>query len=69
VGDAAFRAHGVEAALAGVETGDAAALDAACRDAAAGIEARGDTFASGEYRAAMADVFVRRAIAKALQPG
>jgi aerobic carbon-monoxide dehydrogenase medium subunit len=69
VGDAAFRAHGVEAALAGVKTGDVAALDAACRDAAAGIEARGDTFASGEYRAAMADVFVRRAVAKALQPG
>jgi aerobic carbon-monoxide dehydrogenase medium subunit len=69
VGDAAFRARGVEAALAGVQTGDSAALDAACVDAAAGIEARGDTFASGEYRAAMADVFVRRAVAKALQPG
>jgi len=35
VGDAPFRAHGVEAALAGVKTGDATALDAACRDAAA----------------------------------
>jgi carbon-monoxide dehydrogenase medium subunit len=69
VGDAAFRALGVEAALAGVKTGDSAALDAACRDAAAGIEARGDTFASGEYRAAMADVFVCRAVAAALQPG
>jgi carbon-monoxide dehydrogenase medium subunit len=69
VGDSAFRAHGVEAALAGVKIDDAAALDTACRDAAAGIDARGDTFASGEYRAAMADVFVRRAVAKALQPG
>jgi carbon-monoxide dehydrogenase medium subunit len=68
VGDAPFRAHGVEAALAGVRTSDAAALDAACRDAAAGIDARGDTFASGEYRAAMADVFVRRAVGAALQP-
>jgi carbon-monoxide dehydrogenase medium subunit len=68
VGDAAFRAPGVEAALAGLSTGDAAGLDAACRDAAAGIDARGDTFASGEYRAAMADVFVRRAVASALQP-
>ena len=68
VGDAPFRAHGVEAALAGVKTGDATALDAACRDAAAGIDARGDTFASGEYRAAMADVFVRRAVEAALQP-
>jgi aerobic carbon-monoxide dehydrogenase medium subunit len=69
VGDSAFRAHGVEAALAGVKIDDLAALDAACREAAAGIDARGDTFASGEYRAAMADVFVRRAVAKALQPG
>jgi carbon-monoxide dehydrogenase medium subunit len=68
VGDAAFRAHGVEAALAGVKIDDAPAIDAACRDAAAGIDARGDTFASGEYRAAMADVFVRRAIGAALQP-
>jgi carbon-monoxide dehydrogenase medium subunit len=68
VGDAPFRAHGVEAALAGLKADDAAALDAACRDAAAGIDARGDTFASGEYRAAMADVFVRRAVAAALQP-
>jgi carbon-monoxide dehydrogenase medium subunit len=68
VGDAPFRAYGVEAALAGLAAGDAAALDAACRDAAAGIDARGDTFASGEYRAAMADVYVRRAVAAALQP-
>jgi carbon-monoxide dehydrogenase medium subunit len=69
VGDAPFRAHGVEAALAGSALDDAASLDAACRDAAAGIDARGDTFASGEYRAAMADVFLRRAVATALQPG
>jgi CO/xanthine dehydrogenase FAD-binding subunit len=68
VGDAPFRAHGVEAALAGTSVSDAAGLDAACRDAAAGTDARGDTFASGEYRAAMADVFVRRAVARALQP-
>jgi aerobic carbon-monoxide dehydrogenase medium subunit len=68
VGDAPFRAPAFEVALAGVETGDAGALDAACRDAAAGVEARGDTFASGDYRAAMADVFVRRAVAAALQP-
>jgi carbon-monoxide dehydrogenase medium subunit len=76
VGDAAFRAQGVEAALAGIARGDTAALDAACRNAAApstllragSIEARGDTFASAEYRAAMADVFLRRAVASALQP-
>jgi aerobic carbon-monoxide dehydrogenase medium subunit len=68
VGDAPFRAHGVEAALAGTAVNDTAGLDAGCRDASAGIDARGDTFASGEYRAAMADVFVRRAVARALQP-
>lgn len=68
VGDAAFRAPGVEAALAGIAIGDAAKLDAACRDAAAGIEARSDAFASAEYRTAMADVFVRRAVSAALQP-
>ena len=68
VGDAPFRARNVEAALEGVRTSDAAALDAACEDAAANIEPRGDTFASAEYRAAMAGVYVRRAIATALQP-
>jgi aerobic carbon-monoxide dehydrogenase medium subunit len=67
-GDFAFRAPGVEKALAGVAIGDNAALDAACAGAAAGIEARGDTFASAEYRTALADVYVRRAVAKALQP-
>ena len=68
VGDAAFRAPGVEAALRGVAIADTAQLDAACMGAAAGIEARSDAFASGEYRAAMADVFLRRAVARALQP-
>lgn len=68
VGDAAFRAPGVEAALTGVAVGDAAGLDAACRDAAAGIDVRSDPFASAEYRAAMADVYARRAVAAALQP-
>jgi carbon-monoxide dehydrogenase medium subunit len=68
VGDAAFRALGVEAALAGIAVDDRAKLDAACLDAAAGVESRGDTFAPAEYRTAMADVFVRRAVAKALQP-
>jgi len=68
VGDAPFRAHAVEAALTGAAVTDAARLDAACRAAAAGVDARGDAFASAEYRAAMADVFVRRAVAAALQP-
>ena len=67
-GDSAFRTLAVEQALVGVAIGDSAALDAACVGAAAGIDARGDTFASAEYRTALADVYVRRAIARALQP-
>jgi carbon-monoxide dehydrogenase medium subunit len=67
-GDSAFRTPGVEAALAGVAITDSAALDAACAGATGGVEVRGDTFASAEYRTAIADVYVRRAIAKALQP-
>jgi carbon-monoxide dehydrogenase medium subunit len=68
VGDAAFRVRGVEAALAGIASDDVVALDAACADAAAGVDARGDTFASAEYRLALADVYVRRAVTAALQP-
>ena len=47
VGDAAFRDAGVEAALRGVAAGDAAELDAACRDAAAGIDVRGRRLRAG----------------------
>jgi aerobic carbon-monoxide dehydrogenase medium subunit len=65
VGDAAFRASGVEAALKGVNPKDADAVRAACAGAARGIPARSDTFASAAYRTAMADVFVARAVAKA----
>lgn len=65
IGDAAFRSGTVEKALAGVDPTDAAALKAACAGAATGVQARSDTFASAAYRAAMADVFVARAVAKA----
>ena len=65
VGDAAFRSGGVERALAGVDPNDADAVKAACASAAAGATARSDTFASGAYRAAMADVFAARAVARA----
>jgi carbon-monoxide dehydrogenase medium subunit len=65
IGDAAFRAQAAEAALAGVDVRDAAALKASCAALAAGVEARSDTFASAAYRAAMADVFVHRAIERA----
>jgi carbon-monoxide dehydrogenase medium subunit len=66
VGDAAFRAAGVEAALKGVKANDADAVSAACAGAARGVQARSDTFASGTYRAAMADVFAARAVARAV---
>ena len=65
VSDMAFRATGVEQALAGVRAGDAQAVAAACADAARGRDARSDVYASGPYRAAMADVFAARAVQEA----
>jgi aerobic carbon-monoxide dehydrogenase medium subunit len=65
IGDAAFRAREVEQALAGIDVRDAAALKAACAGVASGFDVRSDTFASAAYRAAMADVFVCRAIERA----
>jgi carbon-monoxide dehydrogenase medium subunit len=65
IGDAAFRAAGVESALKGVKLNDADALAAACAGAARGVQARSDTLASASYRAAMADVFAARAVARA----
>jgi aerobic carbon-monoxide dehydrogenase medium subunit len=65
LGDAAYRAHGVEAALGGVSTSDTEAVRAACAAAATGHDARSDVHASGAYRAAMADVFTARAVERA----
>jgi carbon-monoxide dehydrogenase medium subunit len=65
VGDHAFRAPGVEKALAGVKPSDAKAVQAATAGTASGVQARGDVFASPTYRTAMADVFAARAVAKA----
>ena len=65
IGDAAFRASGVESALKGVNPSDLAAVKAATAGAARGVQARADTFASASYRTAMADVFTARAVAKA----
>ena len=67
-GDFAFRSPAVEQGLIGVAVTDAAALDAACVGSTGGVEARGDTFASAEYRTALADVYARRAVVRALQP-
>ena len=65
IGDAAFRAAGVERALAGLDPQDAEAVRAACADAARGVTARSDVFASATYRAAMASVYAARSVAKA----
>jgi len=65
VGDHAYRAGGVEKALAGVRPDDAAAVAAACAGSASGVEVRSDSQASKTYRAAMADVFTARAVAQA----
>jgi carbon-monoxide dehydrogenase medium subunit len=62
LGEVAFRASAVEQALVGVKPADAAALARACAGAGRGVDARSDTFASAEYRTAMADVYVERAV-------
>jgi len=62
VGDSVFRPASVEKALTGVDSSDKGAIEAACVDTAAGIEGRGDVFASGNYRRAMADVYCTRAV-------
>lgn len=69
VGDHAYRAGAVEKALAGVDPGDAGALKAAVAGSAAGQEVRHDAQASSEYRAAMSDAYVRRAVAAAATRG
>ncbi len=65
VGEGAFRAKGVEAALQSTNTSDAGAVKAACAGTARGVDARSDTFASAAYRSAMADVFAARAVTQA----
>lgn len=65
VGDSAFRATSVERALVGIGARDNEAIRSACIDAAAGVETRSDVFASGAYRAAMADVYAVRAVSAA----
>ena len=67
VGDSHFRARSVETALRGSKHRDNAALMAACAGVAAGVDARSDRFASGDYRRAMGDVFARRAVEQALK--
>lgn len=65
VGDHAYRAHAVEAALAGSD-GSAASIEAAAAHATDGIEVGGDIHADVAYRTAMAAIHTRRAIDAAL---
>ena len=66
VGDVAYRAAAVEAALADLRVDDDRAIAAACRGAADGVDARGDVHAPSDYRVAMADVVIGRAVQRAL---
>jgi carbon-monoxide dehydrogenase medium subunit len=65
VGEAPYRAKGVEAALLGSD-GSAAAVAAAAEHATDGHTVNGDIHADRDYRARMAVVFTRRAIDAAL---
>ncbi len=66
VGAKAYRAAAVENALRGKSPG-AKRLEEAAAHAADGIEANSDLYASAEYRAHLAQVYTRRALAKALE--
>jgi carbon-monoxide dehydrogenase medium subunit len=65
VGDVAYRASAVEAALVGT-SGDAQAIAAAAAHAADGVMVASDIHADAVYRAEMARVYTRRAIEAAL---
>jgi len=65
VGDHAYRAKAVEAALAGSD-GSTSSIEAAASHATDGIEVNSDIHADREYRTAMAVVYTRRAIESAL---
>lgn len=65
VGDHAYRARAVEAALAGSD-GSPGAIAAAAAHATDGVEVSSDIHADRAYRTAMAAVYTRRAIEAAL---
>jgi carbon-monoxide dehydrogenase medium subunit len=66
LGSKAFRAAGVESALAGKKP-EANAIAAAAAHAADGIDCLSDIHASADFRAELARVYTRRAIEKALE--
>jgi carbon-monoxide dehydrogenase medium subunit len=65
VGEVAYRAKAVEAALLGSD-GSSAAVAAAAAHATDGVTVNGDIHADREYRTRMAEVYTRRAIEAAL---
>ena len=65
VGDVAYRAKAVEAALVGSD-GSAGAVAAAAAHATDGVTVNSDIHADREYRTRMAEVYTRRAIEAAL---
>lgn len=65
VGEHAYRARGVEAALADTD-GSPASIAAAATHATDGIQVSSDIHADRAYRTAMAEVYTRRAIEAAL---
>jgi aerobic carbon-monoxide dehydrogenase medium subunit len=65
VGEAPYRAKAVEAALVGNE-GSAESIAAAAAHATDGVTVNGDIHADREYRTAMAAVYTKRAISRAL---
>ena len=65
VASKAYRATGVESALANKKLDDATIADAASH-AADGVDANSDLHASGEYRRHLAQVHTRRAISSAI---
>ncbi|TAM60015.1 xanthine dehydrogenase family protein subunit M [bacterium] len=69
VGSVPFRATHVEALLTGLSVRDHAKMESVCAQTARGVEARSDTYAGAEYRAAMADVIAARAVIAAAQRG
>jgi aerobic carbon-monoxide dehydrogenase medium subunit len=66
IGPKAYRATGVELALRG-KSPTARHLEEASAHAADGVEANSDLYASSEYRAHLARVYTRRALAKAVE--